>query len=174
MWILVAAVYIVPLFAVRGALDIFIKIGSIDGEGIDPAYTNWIVGRSYEWGMHKPVVGTGTGRTTRATEHQDFSVTKYIDKSSPALMLYACDGKHIPECTVVVRHAASGNTQATTEYAMSDVIVTDAKPQGSTEGTGIPTDQLSFNYAKVEVRYTVRDVATGATNFHTNVVCEVE
>lgn len=48
---------------------------------------------------------TGGGQGAGKVNVQDMSFTKYVDKSSPDLLLNCCNGKHIDKAVLVVRRA---------------------------------------------------------------------
>ncbi len=78
---------------------------------------------AWSWGMSSSgTVGAGGGGAGKVSI-QNFSLTKYVDKSSPVLMLNCAKGTHITKVTLYVRK--SGVTPI--EYikiVMSDVLVT--------------------------------------------------
>ena len=83
---------------------------------------------------------------------QDISVTKYVDKSSPVLLLSCCNGKHFKEVLLTVRKA--GETPL--EYiklTMKEVLVSSISTGGS-GGEDRLTENLSLNFAEFKVEYT--------------------
>ena len=174
MWGLIGCIYLVPLLTVNGAFDAFLKIEGIEGESVDDRHKGWIDVDSYQWRADKPVDGYGSNRTTRVTTHQDFTVTKWVDKSSPKLMLAVCDGQHIPSVRLEMVRTTS-NTVQTMAYDLLEAIVTSVRPGGgSTQGQEEPTEAFSLNYAKIAWTYTEQDRATGAITYQDSASCEVE
>ena len=95
---------------------------------------------------------TGGGGGAGKANFQDISVTKYIDKSSPILMLYTANGDHFPSAKLVVRKA--GKTPL--EYyiiEMKKVMITSVSTGGS-GGEDKLTENISLNFAEVCVKYT--------------------
>ncbi len=90
---------------------------------------------------------------------QDISLTKYIDKVSPDLMLACCNGKHFTSAILTVRKAGE-NPLEYLIITMSDVLVTSVSTGGS-GGEDRLTENLSLNFAKVKVKY-VEQTAKGA------------
>lgn len=113
------------------AMDQFIKIGDLKGEAQDKAHKDEIDVLAWSWGLSNS--GTshmGSGSGGGKVSVQDLSMTKYIDKSSPDLMLACCNGKHYPEAKLVVRKAG----EQPLEYliiTMTDVMVTAVSTGGS-------------------------------------------
>ncbi len=147
------------------AFDCFLKVEGIDGECTDEAHKKWIELLSYSHGVSQPgsgSVSSGGARSAERCDHQDFSVVKSLDKTSPKLNLFCCNGKHIPTVTVELCRATE-NKQKYMEYKMSDVIVSSVRPGGSAQGgEALPLEEVSFNYGKIEWIYTETDHKTGA------------
>jgi type VI secretion system secreted protein Hcp len=135
------------------AMDQFIKIGDLKGEAQDHKHKDEIDVLAWSWGMSQSgTTHMGSGGGAGKVSVQDLSLTKYIDKSSPDLMLACCNGKHYPEAKLVVRKA--GETPL--EYliiTMQDVMITSVSTGGS-GGEDRLTENVSLNFSKVKVDYT--------------------
>ena len=81
-----------------GAVDMFLKIDGVEGESKDQSHRDWIDVLSFDMSVSRPIgPGAGGGRAGgQAAEASDLSLSKYIDKSSPKLVLACCDGKAYP------------------------------------------------------------------------------
>ena len=78
------------------AVDMFIKMDGIKGESGDKSHKEEINVLAWSWGMsNSGSAHLGGGAGSGKVNVQDLSLTKYIDKSSPDLMLCCCNGKHI-------------------------------------------------------------------------------
>ncbi|MDQ3958118.1 MAG: type VI secretion system tube protein Hcp [Gemmatimonadota bacterium] len=134
------------------AVDMFIKIGDLKGEAKDKAHGGEIDVLAWSWGAsNSGNAHMGGGQGAGKVNVQDLSFTKYIDKSSPDLFLYVCNGKHIPEAKLVIRKA--GETPL--EYlsiTMNDLIVTSVSTGGSGSEDRL-TENVTLNFAKVKVNY---------------------
>src|SRR5689334_21091545 len=74
------------------AADCFLHLSSIPGESTVPGHENDIDLQSYSWqGVSVPPV-IGGGGSSKAV-FKDLSLTKYVDKSSPKLMLACASGQ---------------------------------------------------------------------------------
>ena len=92
---------------------------------------------------------------------QDFSIVKTLDKASPKLALYCCNGTHIAEVVLELCRATE-DKERYMQYRLSDVMVTVARPSaGTVAGQARPLEEVSFNYGKVEWIYTETDPVTG-------------
>lgn len=146
------------------AFDCFIQIQDIPGESTDDKHKDWIEVLSYSHGLSQPASGSsssGGGRSSERCDHQDFSIVKTLDKASPKLALYCCNGAHIPKITVELCRA-SGDKQKYMQYVLSESIVSGVRPGGSSQGgEELPLEEVSFNYGKIEWVYTETDHKTG-------------
>jgi len=135
------------------AVDMFLKIGDIKGESLDKVYKDWIDVLAWSWGLSQSgTAHMGPGAGGGKVSIQDMSFTKFVDRSSANLMLKCCNGKHYPEATLVVRK--SGETPL--EYykvKMTDVMISSISTGGS-GGEDRVTENVSLNFAKVQVLYT--------------------
>ena len=146
------------------AFDCFLKIEGIPGESTDDKHKDWIEVLSYSSGVTQPASGsasTAGGRSAERCDHQDFNVTKVLDKASPKLALFGCNGTHIKEIKVELCRAV-GDKQKYMEYKLNDVIVSSYQTGGSAQGgETLPMETVSFNFGKIEWIYTATDQKTG-------------
>ncbi len=141
------------------AVDIFIKIGDVKGEAKDAVHKGEIDVLAWSWGMNQPGSGhVGGGLGTGKVNVQDLSLTKYIDLSSPDLMLACCNGKHYPEAKLTVRKAGE-NPLEYLVIKLTDVMITSVSTGGSGSNDRL-TENVSLNFAKVNVDY-VEQLAGG-------------
>ncbi len=135
------------------AVDYFLKIEGIEGESQDHKHKGEIELLSWSWGAsqsgsHSSGGGGGAGKVVM----QDFHFVMKCSKASPKLMLACATGEHIKKATIVARKAGT-EQQEFLKYTLSDVLVSSYQTGGSGAGDVIPTDQISFNFAKVEIEY---------------------
>lgn len=141
------------------AVDMFIKIGEVKGESRDKVHKTEIDVLAWSWGMsNSGTAHLGGGAGAGKVNIQDLSLTKYIDKSSPDLLLACCNGKHYNEATLTVRKAGE-NPLEYLIIKMTDVLVT-AVSTGGSGGEDRLTENVTLNFAKVNVKY-VEQTATG-------------
>jgi type VI secretion system secreted protein Hcp len=88
---------------------------------------------------------------------QDFQFTMPVNKASPALFLACAQGDHIKNAILTCRKAGR-DQQEFMKVTMNDVLVSSFQIGGA--GRVVPTDQMSLNFAKIEVEYNEFD-ATG-------------
>jgi type VI secretion system secreted protein Hcp len=144
--------------------DCFLKIDTIPGECTDDKHKEWIEVLSYSHGVSQPGSGSsssGGGRSAERCDHQDLTIVKTLDKTSPKLALFCSNGTHIASVKVELCRAA-GDKQKYMEYLLSDVIVSAHTCGGyGPGGDNLPVEEVSFNYGKVEWVYTETDHKTG-------------
>ena len=144
--------------------DAFLKINGIEGESQDDKHKNQIEILSFSWGANQTATGAASSGGARSAERvnlSDFSIVKSVDKASPKLFLHCCNGKHIPDVTLELCRA-TGDKQPYLEYKMTDVMISSYRPGGASHGgESLPMEEVSFNYAKIEFKYTATDQKTG-------------
>jgi len=135
------------------AVDMFLKLDPVKGESKDDKHKEEIDVLSWSWGMsNSGSAHVGGGAGAGKVSVQDVSITKYLDKSSPDLMLACCNGKHFNEAKLTVRKA--GETPL--EYliiTMNEVLIT-AVSTGGSGGEDRLTENVTLNFARVKVDYT--------------------
>jgi type VI secretion system secreted protein Hcp len=141
--------------------DVFLQIDGIPGESTDEKHKDWIEILSYSHGISQSGAGSrssGGAATSGRVNHQDFSVVKTLDKASPELNLFCCNGKHIKKMTLELCRA-TGDKQPYMDYLFEDVIISSVSIGGG--GGGIPTESVTFNYGKLNWVYVETDHETG-------------
>jgi type VI secretion system secreted protein Hcp len=135
------------------AVDMFLDIeGDIYGESQDSAHKKTIDVLAWSWGLSSSgSMHMGGGGGSGKASYQDISVTKYIDNSSPILMLYCANGQHFTKATLIVRKAGTKPLEYLV-VKMKDVIVTSVSTGGS-GGEDKLTENISINFASVELAY---------------------
>jgi type VI secretion system secreted protein Hcp len=137
----------------QAAVDMFLVLGDIKGESTDKKYPDSIDVLAWSWGMANlgaTVLGGGAGAGKISV--QDLSLTKYVDKSSPTLMLFCANGRYIPQATLIVRKA--GDTPR--DYlviTLTQVMVTSVSTGGA-GGEDRLIESVSLNFAQFKVEYT--------------------
>src|ERR1700757_5181666 len=86
------------------AVDIFLNIQGLKGEALDAKHKDEMDIFSWSWGMHQRGSGhVGGGLGSGKVEVMDMTLTKFIDKSTPDLMLACCNGKHYDKAVLTNR-----------------------------------------------------------------------
>jgi type VI secretion system secreted protein Hcp len=144
------------------AVDMFIQINGIKGESRDRKYKDEIDVLAWSWGMSQSgTTHMGGGGGAGKVNIQDLSLTKNLDKASPALQLHCCNGKHIPDATLIVRKAGE-NPVEYLKIKMHEILVSSVSTGGS-GGEDKLTENVSLNFAKVTVEYALQDDKGGSS-----------
>ena len=135
------------------AVDIILKIEGVDGESVIQDHEDEIDVLAWSWGMSQSgSMHVGGGAGSGKVNIQDVSLTKYVDKASPSLMRACCNGEHLTEATLTIRKAGKDALDYL-KIKMSPVLVTSLDTGGS-GGEDRLTENVTLNFAKVEVGYT--------------------
>ena len=144
------------------AMDVFLKLGDIEGEAKDHAHKGEIDVLAWSWGASQSgTMAIGGGGGSGKVAMQDLAITKFVDKSTTNVWLKCCNGKHYPEAKLIVRKA--GETPL--EYlkmTMEKVLITSVSMGGS-GGEDRVTENVSLNFKKVTAVYTPQ-TETGAAD----------
>ena len=133
------------------AVDMFLKLDGIKGESYDHKHKGEIHIESFSWGMSQVGVhGAGGGGGAGKVSVHDISITKLLDKSSPALMLNCCNGKHIKEGLITVRKAGE-NPVEYMKIKLTDILISGVQEAG--HGNALLTENVTLNFAKFHVDY---------------------
>ena len=135
------------------AVDIFIKIGDIKGESMDKAHKDEIDVLNWSWGMAQSGnMHVGGGGGAGKVNIQDLSLTKYVDKASPNLMMLCASGKHIDKVKLTVRKAGGESQVEYMVINLEEVLVTSLSTGGSGSDDRL-TENVTLNFAQVMVDY---------------------
>src|SRR5215813_13047486 len=133
------------------AVDMFLKLDGIKGESHDSKHKEEIHIESYSWGLNQTGAhGTGGGGGAGKVSVHDISITKFVDKSSPALMLACCNGKHIKDGLITVRKAGEKPLEYL-KIKLVDILISGVQNAG--HGGDQLTENVTINFAKFHVEY---------------------
>jgi type VI secretion system secreted protein Hcp len=143
------------------AVDMFIKIGNIEGESKDDKHAKEIDVLAWSWGLSQSGnAHLGTGAGSGKVSVQDISITKYVDKATTPLILAASKGTHYDKAVLTVRKAGDSPLEYI-KITLEDLIVSSLSTGGS-GGEDRLTENVSLNFAKFKVEYTEQDAKGGA------------
>ncbi len=133
-------------------VDYFLKLDGVDGESVDDKHKGEIEIDSYSWGAaNAGTAGRGPGAGSGKVQPQDFQIVKKVDKSSPNLYMNCCIGQHIKSAVLTIRKAGGGQ-QEYLKITLEDVLISSYQ-HGGTNGDVVPSEQISLNFAKMELSY---------------------
>ena len=129
----------------------FLKVTGIEGESQEKGYEGTMEVDS--WSINVTNIGTmgaGGGGGTSNVQMHNFQFTLLNGKTSPALFLACCNGKHFPEAVLsILKPTGDGNQQKFLEYTFTDLVFNDFGTSGMSGGE-IPTENISFNYTALK------------------------
>jgi type VI secretion system secreted protein Hcp len=138
------------------AVDMFIKIDTVDGEAQDSKHKKEIDVLSWSWGMSNAgSAHAGGGAGAGKANVQDLSFTKWVDSATPKLALACCAGKHFKDAVLVVRKAG----EKPVEYLKikMEVVLISAVSTGGSGGEDRLTENITLNFSKVSLDYVPQD-----------------
>ncbi|MEJ7712167.1 MAG: type VI secretion system tube protein Hcp [Pyrinomonadaceae bacterium] len=143
------------------AADYFLKIKGIEGESLDAKHPKEIQLESWTWGetnmgFHDAGGGGGAGKV----QMQDFGFTMKLNAASSKLMIACATGQHIDEAILTCRKAG-GEQNNYLKYTFNELHISSYQTGGSGHEP-IPTESISFNFAKIKIEYFIQD-EKGAT-----------
>jgi type VI secretion system secreted protein Hcp len=143
------------------AVDMFLKLATIDGESTDSVHSGEIDLLSWSFAAHQTgTSNTGGGSGAGRVSIQDLTVTKKVDKASPTLFGLCCSGAHLESGTITVRKAG-GEAIEYLVVKMEHVLITGFQTTGS-DGQDQIVEQVTLNFKRVGLVYTPQlDDGTG-------------
>jgi type VI secretion system secreted protein Hcp len=133
------------------AVDYFLKLDGVPGESRDSKHTAEIDVMSFSWGESNASSAVGSGAGAGKVQMQDFHFTMDFNVASPKLMLSCATGDHIKTAVLTCRRAGK-EQQDYLKITFTECFVTSYQLGGS-GGQVVPMDQISINYAKMEMEY---------------------
>jgi len=139
------------------AFDAFLKIVGIDGESTDKTHPGEIEVASFSWGVENTGSGsTGGGGGSGKATLQDFHFVSTTSKASPNLMLACATGRHLQQATLTCRKSGVEFVK----IRLDDCLIS-SYDIGGDSSDGLPLDEFSLNFVKIDFLYTV--AKTGET-----------
>jgi type VI secretion system secreted protein Hcp len=102
---------------------------------------------------------SNTERTSGKPNHQDMTVTKYLDATSPVLAQSCCEGKAFPKVDIVIGRNDSGKVIEMMRYTLSNVLVSSISVGGG--GGDKPVETVTLNYNKLTWKFTSQHAEVG-------------
>jgi type VI secretion system secreted protein Hcp len=135
------------------AVDMFLKIEGIKGESADDKHKDEIDVLAWSWGASQSgTMHTGGGGGAGKANFQDVSVTKWVDKSSHALLKAVSVGQHVKSVLLTVRKAGEKPLEYI-KLTMKDCLISSVSTGGS-GGEDRLTENISINFANFTYEYT--------------------
>jgi type VI secretion system secreted protein Hcp len=135
------------------AVRMVLKIDGVDGESKLDGHQKEIDIISWKWGLKQDgTMHRGGGGSGGTVSVDNLMVSKYVDKATPGLIRACCNGENFSEATLTMRKMGKDPLDYL-KTKMSPVIVVSVKNCGNETQESL-TEDVTFNFAKVEVTYT--------------------
>ncbi len=135
------------------AVDMFLKLEGIKGEAADDKHKEEIDVLAWSWGASQSgTTHVGGGSGAGKANFQDVSITKYVDKSSHALLKAVAVGAHIKSALLTVRKAGEKSLEYI-KMEMKDCLISSVSTGGS-GGEDRLTENISINFGNFQYEYT--------------------
>ncbi len=143
-------------------VDYFLKLEGVEGETTDEKHKGEIEVESWSWGQTQSgTAGHGGGGGAGKVQPQDFHFVKKVDKGSPPLMIGCATGQHY-KTAVLTGRKAGGGQQEYLKITMEEVLISSYQIGASAHSDVVPTDQISLNFAKLEISYKEQKSSDGS------------
>ena len=145
------------------AVDIFLKLSNnIKGESQDATHADEIDVLAWNWGLSQSgTTHVGSGGGGGKVNVQDISLTKYVDLASNDLIKRCTTGEHIESGELIVRKSGGSAPVEYFRIKMENIMITSYATGGSKDGLDRIQENLTLNFRKFEVAYTLQE-ASGA------------
>jgi type VI secretion system secreted protein Hcp len=126
----------------------------VKGESSLGGYEGKIELLSFSHGVAMQMNGdiSNSERTSGRPSHQDFTVVKYLDATSPVLNQACCEGKEFPQVHLIIGRNDGGRVVELMRYTLGRVLISSISVGGG--GGDKPVETLTLNYNKIEWNYT--------------------
>jgi type VI secretion system secreted protein Hcp len=134
---------------------------SIKGESTLPDFTDKIEILSYSHGVAQQITGDQSNqkRTSGKPNHQDFTITKYLDLATASLVNSCNQATVIPTVKVTIGQNEAGKVNPFMVYTLTNALVSSVSVGGG--GGGKPQETVTFNYTKIDWAYKLQTAAVG-------------
>src|SRR3977135_3003491 len=101
---------------------------------------------SFSHGVAMQITGdiSNSERTSGKPNHQDFTITKYLDQSSPKLNEACCKGDNFKKVVLVVARNDKGSVLPLMSYTLQNVVLSSISVGGG--GGDKPVETVTMNY----------------------------
>lgn len=149
---------------------VYLKIEGVEGDvtTADKDHQGWIVIESVSARMDiaPKSVAAGAMQPRADLTHDDFILTKMVDKASPKLAEAVCKGEVIPKVEIDLTATYGGSRATYMKYELKNVRVTSYSVNATGSGD-VPVENFSLNFEEVKVTYDKQGMASKGGNAET-------
>src|ERR1700733_2550925 len=116
---------------------------------------------SYSHGVAQQITGDQSNqkRTSGKPNHQDFTITKYLDLATASLINCCNQATILPTVKLVIGQNEGGKVNQYMSYTLTNALVSSVSVGGG--GGGKPQETVTFNYTAISWDYKLQTAATG-------------
>jgi len=134
----------------------YLQIGDIKGESTDDGHKEWINLLSVSNSITRPM-GAGASGSTRHRSSATFGdvvCVKEVDASTPKLQEAIADGTAFPSVKIDLCTSSEGGKRIPyLQWELKQARVSSYSVSGATDGSAVPTEQISLNFEEIKVTY---------------------
>lgn len=146
-------------------MPIYLKMGTIEGSVTAEGYEKWIECHSMQWGVGRGIstpTGSAKDRACSTASISEVVVTKNLDKSTIALFKSSVAG--MDKAVDAKLHLVQSDGTKIVPYVQYELTNTLISGYSVSSGGDRPTESLSLNFTKVQIKYTEGDPASTEAN----------
>jgi type VI secretion system secreted protein Hcp len=134
------------------AVDMFLRVDTLEGESSDSKHKGEIQIESWEWAAAQTgTSGSGSGLGAGKVQIQDITVVKKVDRTSPMLYKLCCNGQHLKSADLTVRKAG-GDALEYLVIHFEDLMIT-SYDVGEVQEDQI-MESVRINFTRAAITYT--------------------
>jgi type VI secretion system secreted protein Hcp len=132
------------------------------GESMLTGFKDKIELLSFSHGVAMQITGdiSNSERTSGKPNHQDLTVTKYLDAASPVLCQSCCEGKAYPKVDIIIGRNDSGAVVELMRYTIKNALISSISIGGG--GGDKPVETLTLNYNQITWNFTSQKPEVGS------------
>lgn len=138
-------------------MSIFMQYGSTRGDSADSQHAGWIDIDGIHWGISRRITsntGTRFDRESSNAETSELTMTRYMDRASPALFLLACCGRG-QDLTLHMTKTGSGSGADTfAVFTLKNALISEYKVHAGNDAGMRASETLIVSFTAVQVRNT--------------------
>ncbi|MFL6257059.1 MAG: Hcp family type VI secretion system effector [Pyrinomonadaceae bacterium] len=144
----------------------------VKGESMQHSFKDKIELLSFSHGVAMQITGdiSNSERTSGRPNHQDMTVTKYLDLASPVLNQSCCEGRSFPQVDIIIGRNDHDQAVELMRYTMKNVLISSMSIGGG--GGDKPVETVTFNYNQISWNFSAQKHegggAEGKWNLSTN------
>lgn len=134
----------------------------VRGESIRQGFMGKIELLSLGHGVAMQITGdiSSSERSSGKANHQDMTVTKYLDSASPVLNQSCCEGRAFPQVDIIINRDNQGSLIELMRYTMKNVLISSVSIGGG--GGDKPVETLTLNYNQISWNFSLQKSEGGA------------